>query len=132
MKLRDIMRADVPTATPDESATVAWDRMCALDAEYLVVTKDHKILGVLGRHDLSGPAGGTRRRMGRRVGDLMQRDVPTAPPGTSVARAASSMQRQRLGCLPVVQRRKLVGLVTTTDMLGILARGGDAACSSHR
>jgi CBS domain-containing protein len=132
MKLRDVMQSDVPTATPDESATAAWERMSALDADYLVVTKDREILGVLCRRDLSGPAGGTHRRMGRRVGDLMQRHVRTAAPGTSVARAAASMQRQRFGCLPIVQRRKLVGLVTTTDMLGILARGSDAACSSHR
>ena len=132
MKLRDVMQSDVPTATPDESATVAWARMAALDADYLVVIKDREILGVLCRRDLSGPAGGAHRRMGRRVGDLMLRDVRAAGPGTSVARAAASMQRQRLGCLPIVQRRKLVGLVTTADMLGILARGSDAACSSPR
>ncbi len=132
MKLREVMQADVPTASPDESATLAWERMSALDADYLVVTKDHEILGVLCRHDLAGPAGGTHRRMGRRVGDLMQRDVRTAAPETSVATAAASMQRQRLGCLPIVERRKLVGMVTTTDMLGILARGTDAAGSPHR
>ena len=132
MKLREVMQADVPTASPDESATVAWERMSALHADYLVVTKDHEILGVLCRHDLAGPAGGTRRRMGRRVGDLMQRDVRTAAPETSVATAAASMQRQRLGCLPIVERRKLVGMVTTTDMLGILARGTDAARPPRR
>ena len=132
MKLRDVMQADVPTASPEESATAAWERMSALDAEYLVVTNHGEILGVLSRRDLAGPAGGTRRRMGRRVGELMQRDVRTAAPGTSVARAAASMQKQRLGCLPIVERHKLVGLVTTTDMLGILARAGDAGPSSHR
>ncbi len=132
MKLREVMQADVPTASPDESATVAWDRMSALDADYLVVTKDREILGVLCRHDLAGPAGGTHRRMGRRVGELMQRDVRTAAPETSVATAAASMQRQRLGCLPIVERRKLVGMVTTADLLGVLARGTDAAGSPHR
>ena len=132
MKLRDVMRANVPTASPEESATVAWERMSALDADYLVVTKNGEILGVLCRHDLAGPAGGTHRRMGRRVADLMQCDVRTAAPGTSIARAAASMQKERLGCLPIVERRKLVGMVTTTDMLGILARSGDGARSSHR
>ncbi len=132
MKLRDVMHGDVPTASPDESATVAWERMSSLDADYLVVTKDGEILGLLCRHDLAGPAGGTHRRMGRRVGDLMQRDVRTASPGTSIATAAASMQRQRLGCLPIVERHKLVGMVTTTDMLGILARGTDVARSSPR
>jgi acetoin utilization protein AcuB len=132
VKLRDVMQADVPTATPDESATVAWERMSALGADYLVVTKDREILGVLCRHDLAGPDGGNHRRMGRRVGDLMQRDVRTAAPGTSVATAAASMQGQKLGCLPIVERHKLVGMVTTSDMLGIVARGPVSARSSHR
>lgn len=130
MKLRDVMQGDVPTASPEESATVAWERMFALDADCLVVTKDGEILGVLGRGDLAGPAGGTHRRMGRSVGDLMQRNVRTAGPGTSVARAAASMRDQRLGCLPIVERHKLVGMVTTADLLGILARGTDRARSS--
>ena len=132
MKLREVMQADAPTASPDESATVVWERMTALDADYLVATKDGEILGVLCRRDLAGPAGGTHRRMGRRVGDLMQRDVRTAAPGTSVARAAAAMQRERLGCLPIVEGHKLVGIVTTTDLLGILARGSDVARPSHR
>ena len=30
MKLREIMRADAPTASVEETATAAWDRMRAL------------------------------------------------------------------------------------------------------
>ena len=123
MKLREVMREDVATASPDESATAAWDRMRALEADYLVVTKDREILGIISSYDLSGPAGGAHRRMGRRVGDLMHRDVVTAGPGTTVARAAATMRRRHVGCLPILERRRLVGIVTTSDMLGVLERG---------
>ena len=122
MKLREIMNGDVLTATPEESASTAWDRMRTLGADYLVVLRGTDILGVLSWHDLTGPAGGAHRRMGRRVGDLMRRDLVTAGPGTSVARAASSMRRHRVGCLPILDRRKLVGIVTASDLLGLLAR----------
>jgi acetoin utilization protein AcuB len=127
MKLREIMRADAPTASVDETATAAWDRMRALGVDHLVVVKNRNLVGVLSWHDLAGPVDGVRRRMGRRVGDLMRREVLTAGPGTSVARAAALMRRRRVGCLPIVERDKLVGIVTTSDLLGVLARGRAAA-----
>jgi CBS domain-containing protein len=123
MKLREVMGPSVPVASPDESATAAWERMQATRVDNLVVTRDDAILGTLSWHALSGPSGGARRRMGRRVGELMTRDVITAGPGMSVARAAASMRRNRVDCLPIVDRHKLVGLVTTADLLGVLARG---------
>ena len=122
MKLREVMGPSVPVASPDESATAAWERMQATQVVCMVVTRDDAILGTLSWHDLSGPSGGTHRRMGRRVGELMNRDVVTAGPGMSIARAAASMRRNRVDCLPIVDRHKLVGLVTTADMLGVLAR----------
>jgi CBS domain-containing protein len=122
MKLREVMGPSVPVASPDESATAAWERMQATQVDCMVVTRDDAILGTLSWHDLSGPSGGTHRRMGRRVGELMNRDVITAGPGMSIARAAASMRRNRVDCLPIVDRHKLVGLVTTADMLGVLAR----------
>jgi len=123
MKLRDVMRNEVPTASSDEGATEAWERMRATGADYMVVTRNDEIVGILSWHDLSGPAGGGHRRRGRRVGELMQREVVTAGPETTVAQAAASMREHRVGCLPVLDHRKLVGIVTVDDMLGVLARG---------
>ncbi|HEY8086735.1 MAG TPA: CBS domain-containing protein, partial [Polyangiaceae bacterium] len=88
MKLREILHGEPPTASPDESAAGAWDRMRALEVDHLVVLKGGELVGVLSRHDLTGPAGGTHRRMGRRVADLMRPDVVKASPATDVRRAA--------------------------------------------
>jgi CBS-domain-containing membrane protein len=71
MKLQDVMHEDVPTISPDETATAAWERMRALGADHLVVTKGRDIIGIVSWYDLSGPLGGTHRRMGRRVGEDM-------------------------------------------------------------
>ncbi len=62
--------------------------------------------------------------MGRAVGELMHRDVVTATPETTVARAAATMRKRRVGCLPVLSRGKLVGIVTTYEMLGLLTDDG--------
>jgi CBS domain-containing protein len=125
MKLRDVMRSEVATASTAESAADAWERMRAMDAGYLVVMKEDDVAGILSWHDLSGPSGGGHRRMGRTVGELMHKDVVTAGPEMAVAQAASLMRKRRVGGLPILERGKLVGIVTTYEMLGILA--SDAA-----
>jgi CBS domain-containing protein len=119
MKLRDILRP-APVIAPHESAATAWDRMHELGADHLVVVRGEEMVGVLSRHDLGGPAGGGHRRMGRHVADLMKTDVVSASPATDVKQAAVLMRRHGVGCLPVVERSKLVGLVTVSDLLALL------------
>jgi acetoin utilization protein AcuB len=122
LKLSDILDAHPVTASPHESAGAAWERLKATGADHLVVLTDEKVVGVLSRHDLGGPAGGTRRRMGRRVGDLMRRDVVTATPGTSVRSGSMRMRRCGVGCLPIVAGGRLVGVVTASRLLAVLEK----------
>ena len=124
LKVRDVMHKDAPSAAPGETAAAAWTRMGALGVEHLVVLEEGKVVGTLAAHDLSGPMGGSHRRMGRKVGELMRSDVAVATPGTTVARAAGLMRRAKVDCLPILERGKLVGIVTTHEMLGVLARRG--------
>jgi CBS domain-containing protein len=120
--VRDLVRGDPPTASVEESASVAWDRMHELDVDYLVVQQAGRVVGMLSRYDLRGPSGGTHRRMGRRVGDLMQRDFAVTTPGMAVRRLVARMRRQRIECVPVMERNRLVGIVTVWDLLALLER----------
>lgn len=122
LTVRDIMRRDAPLATRGETANAAWERLRALKAEHLVVVENDEVVGTVAAHDLSGPAGGSHRRMARTVGDLMRADVVVATPATTVTRAAALMRKRSVGCLPVVERGTVVGMVTTYEMLGVLAR----------
>ena len=56
----------------------------------------------------------------------MSRDVVTVEPTTTVRQAANLMRGRYLGCLPVVDGGKLVGMVTTSDLLELLGRGAIA------
>ena len=122
MKLKDIMRPKVPSATRTESAALAWDRLHGEKVDHLVVIQGDDIVGTLSVRDLSGPGGGAHRRMGRTVGDLMHEKLVLATPGKTVAWAARTMRKERVTCLPVIERGKLVGIVTMDEMLGVLAR----------
>jgi acetoin utilization protein AcuB len=122
MKVRQILDAQPVTASPQESAGAAWERMRERGADHIVVLVDGRVVGMLSRQDLEGPAGGTRRRMGRRVGDLMRGAVVTATPETGVRRAATLMRRHGIGALPVVAGDRLVGIVTVSHLLALLEK----------
>jgi len=58
-----------------------------------------------------------------KVVEVMLRKLITASPSTTVREAAKVMIREKIGCLPVVEGKTLVGIVTETDLLEILVRG---------
>lgn len=123
MKVAEILDDEPATGSPNESAAAAWDRLQALGKHHLVVVHGGEVVGVVSKHDLSGPRGGTHRRMGRRVGELMRAEVQTVTPSTNVRTASARMRREGIGCLPVLgPGRKLVGIVTTSQLLALLER----------
>ena len=52
---------------------------------------------------------------------IREEEVVTVTPDTSVRSAARLMRERKVGCLPVVQEVRLVGIVTTADLLAILS-----------
>ena len=51
------------------------------------------------------------------AGDIMIKDPVTASPTEIIASAKLKMERQGLGGLPVVEHRKLVGIITHRDTI---------------
>lgn len=55
------------------------------------------------------------------IRQAMSAPVTTVSPGTSVKEAARIMSEKKIGCLPVTENEKLVGLVTESDILRYVA-----------
>jgi predicted transcriptional regulator/ribosome-associated translation inhibitor RaiA len=116
------MTTEVVSIGPGEAANTAWSRMNREGIRHLVVTEGKRLLGVLSERDLGGRHGGDVRR-GRVVGDLMTPQVAVATPDTTLRQAANLMRGRLIGCLPVVDDGRVVGIATATDVLGELGRG---------
>jgi len=65
----------------------------------------------------------------QRVGSVMERrKVLTAPPGTTVSRAAELMAEWKVGAVMVVEGTRLVGIFTERDVVfRVVAKGRDPA-----
>jgi CBS domain-containing protein len=122
MRLSEIMTTEVVSIGPDEAANAAWSHMERESIRHLVVTEGTRLLGVLSERDLGGRHGGAVRR-GRVVRDLMTPQVAVATPATTLRQAANLMRGRLIGCLPVVDNGRVVGIATATDVLDELGRG---------
>jgi CBS domain-containing protein len=122
MRVEEIMTDQVITVGPEEPARTAWSRMQRERIRHLIVVDGKRLLGVLSERDLGG-RDGTEVRRGRLVRDLMTEQVATVKPGTSLRQAANLMRGRLIGSLPVVEKDRVVGIVTATDVLEELGRG---------
>lgn len=122
MRLAELMQPDVKTVadtlTCEEAATI----MERHSFHHLVVLEGARVAGVLSDGDVRHVRSALRRELS--VAALMNRDVVTASPHTTVREAANLMRGRSVGCLPVLEGERLVGIVTTTDLLELIGRGG--------
>jgi acetoin utilization protein AcuB len=124
MRLGEIMETAVDTIGIEAPAEFAWERMRLGRIHHLVVMNGRAVAGVISDRDLGG-ARGTRLREGRVVGQLMTANVVTAAPTTTVREAANLMRGRSIGCLPVLDKGSLRGIITVTDLLSLIGRGAE-------
>jgi acetoin utilization protein AcuB len=122
MRLRDVMSVEVITVSPDDPASLARATMRRHRIRHLVVVEDGRLVGIVSERDLGGTRGAASRR-DRSVRDLMAADPVSASPATTLRQAANLMRGRTVGCLLVVDDGRVVGIVTTTDLLDQLGRG---------
>ena len=122
MRVHEIMTRSVRSIAPGTEAESAWQLMRKEHVHHLIVMNGNRVLGVLSEVDVGGERGAVVRA-GKQVDELMTRDVVTVSPDDTVRRAANLLRGNGVGSLPVVEGSKLVGMVTTTDMLDMIGRG---------
>ena len=122
MRIAQVMTRGVRTVPASMPAWQAWELMRRVNIHHLVVLDAHEIVGVLSDADAGGPSGGNLRA-GTTVGHLMTPHVTGAAPTDSVRAVARRMHSLKLECLVVISRGQLVGIVTLTDLLRVLAEG---------
>lgn len=126
MKLRDIMQRFPQTVRPDDKLTIARDIMLWGQFRHLPVLDQGKLVGVLSERDIAAHQARTGESLASSPDDTvamaMQREPHTAHPDDSITEAAARMASEKVGCLPILDRGELVGLVTTTDILAAEVR----------
>jgi acetoin utilization protein AcuB len=117
MRIQDVMSKNVVSVSKETEIAAARERLRAEEIDHLVVVDGKRIVGVVAGKDV------LRAGDNRPLSDVMSSDVVTIEPEATLRRAAGVMRGRAVGCLPVVSDERLVGIVTTSDLLTALAKG---------
>jgi CBS domain-containing protein len=124
MRVADVMTEGVHTVPPTMPAVDAWELMRQKRIRHLVVVASSGVIGILSDRDAGGRGGGSIRALST-VADLMTAPVVTIEPTATVRKVANLMRGRTIGCIPVMAGKRLVGIVTTSDLVGLLGQGVD-------
>ena len=130
MQVREIMSKDIEVVDRNDNLRTVEERMVTKQLRHLPVLEQGEVVGMVTQRDLFKAAMSSTMGYGEkaqqaylqsvRVKEIMTYPVVTVSPDTSVAAAAEMMINKSLGCLPVVDDRQLIGIVTKTDLLRCL------------
>jgi CBS domain-containing protein len=144
MQASDVMVRDVVTVTPDADIEEAIKLLIANDISALpVVDGDANLVGIISEADLiQRPEIGTERRRpwsleavtpaatlaeefakayGKKVRELMTKDVVSAAADTPLSEIAALLERKRIKRVPITRDGKVVGVVSRANLIQALA-----------
>jgi CBS domain-containing protein len=117
-KLRRIMVKNVVTIEPHATAKKAAELMDKNDIGCLIVVDSGKPVGIVTERDmLKRVIQKSQDPKDTRVVDIMSNAIITASPDDSAGEAAKLMIERNIKKLPIVEKDRLVGLVTLTDLI---------------
>lgn len=102
------------TITPDDKLGDAQRKMHEGNFRCLPVAVGDELLGILTDRDLRPYQGHLENT---KVNAAMTEEPLTVTPQTSLEEAAKQLLQHKIGALPVMEDKKLKGIITTSDML---------------
>ena len=132
LRVRDVMSGSPVTIPPSMSVYEAHTLMQQRKVRHLPVLKDGCLVGIVSDRDirLVLPSSATSLAVWEirplldklTVGEMMTYFVMTTAPDRLMTEAVGRMLGHRVGALPVVENRRVVGILTRTDVLRAFRR----------
>lgn len=127
MYVRSKMTINPYTVSPSQSVIDAQELIAKHGVKRLPVVKNGKLVGLVTSRDISrySPSKATSLSMGEisyllaktKISSIMTKDPITISPDSLLEEAATLMRDNDIGCLPVVEGDKVVGIITESNLL---------------
>lgn len=120
LSVSDVMSRRLITADVAQTADRLARTMAETNVGCIIITRDNHPVGIVTERDMVVKLIAENAQPSKVIAqDLMSTPLITIPPDKSVELALREMARRRIRRLPVVQGRKLVGLVSDSDLLSV-------------
>ena len=135
LKVRDIMSTDLVTLKEDDDLGLAENVMRFGRIRHLPVVTNGKLVGLVTHRDILRAQVSSladlpledrnELKLSIPASEIMKKDIETINPDETVLDAAKILKENKYGCLPVVNNRKLVGIITEADFIDLVIRALD-------
>ncbi len=130
LKVSEIMTWDVVYVTEYHTISQVRHMMINHDIRHIPVVDENGFpVGLITQRDLlkselsslsvSDPEVGHANEAFATAAKIMSRGIKYARPEDSLKQTGHIMQQCKIGCLPVVEQGKLVGIITDSDYVGV-------------
>ena len=121
-----IMSTDLITLAPEATVAEARTLMHTNRIHHLPVMDDDRLVGLVTLTNVLAATDSFLRDSENRihanevlVKDVMVTDIATIDEHASLRQAALFIEKHQIGCLPIVTKGKLRGIITDTDFVGV-------------
>jgi CBS domain-containing protein len=117
LKVEDVMVRDVVTIDENSTVREAADVMNKFEIGCLIAVKKGKAVGIITERDLLKRVVAEARDVNKtKVKAVMSSPLVVVEPGMDLEEAVKLMFQMKIKKLPVVEEKRLVGLVSLTDI----------------
>jgi acetoin utilization protein AcuB len=123
MLIREVMHPEPITVSPTTKLNEAYNIMEKEGIRHLPVMENNKLVGIVTDRDLRLATSKLTKHpceVETEIKEIMSHPVQTTNPSDPIEIATRTMRELKIGCLPVVEDIKLVGIVTGMDLLDAL------------
>jgi len=119
IKVFDIMTKNPVCVNPEANIKKAAEVMLKKKVGGLVVTKNNKVVGIVTEKDLVRIIAKSKNTEKIHVKKIMNKRVKTITPQEDIYSALLKMRKKDVRRLPVLDKKKLIGLLTIKDILKV-------------
>jgi len=125
LKVRDVMNKDVITIASGETVVSAAKVMSDNNVSCIVVVDNGSVVGILTEKDFLQRITGKDKDFDKMtVAEIMSSPVESIPPDLSIVDGSRIMEAKYIKRLPILDGKRLMGIVTQTDLTRALTSYG--------
>lgn len=116
MKVRELMTSDVDMCTMDTSIQEVAAHMLKLDVGSIPITDNGKLAGIITDRDIVTRGVAAQLSLDTPVSKILSTQLITGSPDMDIEDAAELMAKNQIRRLPIVEKERLVGIVSLGDI----------------
>ena len=122
----DVMKTDLVTLDASQTIKDAAVKMDEKNVGCVIITEENNPVGILTERDFVKRITSKEKSLSTPLSEVMSSPLITAKPDDTVWDAAEIMKVKNIHKIPVQDGNKVVGILTTSDLVEICSVGSDS------